>query len=241
LFYFSLMKTSKTQAGTVVRAARWLVVLGALWLTGCVFGYRYQGVSDQATNELSKTADVEATGHMVYLGVTLDFRFFRVGTPSMGGNFEVTASNEGGRYGDEYNVQLNGFQLDAPVLSLWSEEEGVGYPGLLEHRHSVDFWLSGTFMPVNPPHWWADASLVYYNHDLLAVRAFGGYGRIPFDGTVSGYLDGERSADMFETTVGGPTFGVELTILAGEQALDFIRWFGEAQNAAADEASGGRR
>ncbi|MGM0556341.1 MAG: hypothetical protein ACQEVA_08165 [Myxococcota bacterium] len=235
------MKTSKTQAVSVRIAARLCVLMCVACLSGCLLGYRYQGVSDQAVNELSKTADVEATGHMIYLGVTLDFRFLRVGTPSMGGNFEVSASNEGGRYGDEYNVQLNGFQLDAPVVSLWSEEEGFGYPGLLEHRHSLDFWLSGTLMPVNPPHWWADASLVYYNHDLLAVRAFGGYGRIPFDGTVSGYLSGERSADMFETTVGGPTFGVELTILAGEQALDFLNWFGDAQNAAADEASGRRR
>lgn len=220
---------------------RCLLLACVVCLSGCVFGYRYQGVSDEAVNELSRSAQVEGAGHMVFLGLTLDFRYFRVGTPSIGGNFEMSASNDRGRYGDEYNVQLNGFQLDAPVVSFWSADEGFGYPGVLKHRQSLDFWLSGTFMPVSPPHWWADASLVYYQHDLMAVRAFAGYGRVPFDATVVGYTaTGNQTVDMFETTVGGPTYGVELTILAGEQALDFLNWFGKAQDAAADEASGGR-
>lgn len=216
-------------------AVVWLVVL-----SGCVVGYRHHKVSDEVVNEFSQTANVEGTSDMVYLGLILDFRVLRFGTPAVGGAIEMSAESERGQYRDEYNQQMNGFQLDVPLISFWSEEEGFGYPGILKHRHSVDLWVSGTLMPVSPPNWWSEASLVYYNHDLFAVRIFGGYGQLPFDGTLTGYSNGSQTYDMFETTVGGPTYGAEVTILAGEQALDFIKWFGEAQNAAADEASGGR-
>jgi hypothetical protein len=234
------MNTSKTQLRCARLAHRCLLLICAVCLSGCVVGYRHQTVSDEVVNEFSQSATVEGSSDMVYLGLILDFRILRFGTPAVGGNVELAANNERGAYRDEYNQQMNGFQLDVPLVSFWSEEEGFGYPGVLKHRHSVDLWVSGTYVPVSPPNWWTDASLVYYNHNLFAVRVFGGYGQIPFDGTLTGYSNGSQTFDMFETTVGGPTYGVEFTILAGEQALDFINWFGNAQNAAAEEASGGR-
>lgn len=240
MMYVTTSGSSKTRGAGLGPLRGSLVLMSVMWLSGCVVGYRYHGLDEEAVSPAGDIAQVRGQGHMVYLGLVLDFRYLRVGTPAMGARYELEAQSEGGFWREDYSAELRGFQLDLPVLSLWSEDEGVGYPGRLVHRRSVDIWLGGALMPGERPHWWADASVVYYDHDLWAARLFAGYGEAPVDATLRGWSEGNTTFEYYETMVGGPTAGIELTVLAGEQALDFLTWFGEAQDAAVEEASGRR-
>ena len=196
-------------------------------LSGCTIGYRYHHLDSQITNAAGANAQVEGSGHMVEFGFVLDFRYFRVGSPYLGSTYEmeVTDSQGGGAY-QESTVEVRAMSLDVPVISLWSEDGGVGYPGTMVHRKgSVELWLSGTARPTELPLWWADLGVVYYHHDLVAVRAFGGWGAVPYDGSTSRFGPSGAEHEFFETTAGGFSGGVELTLGAGEQALDFIKFF----------------
>ncbi|QDG53286.1 hypothetical protein FIV42_21825 [Persicimonas caeni] len=200
--------------------------LAAVVSTGCTLGYRYHHLDSEIANAAGANAQVEGSGHMVELGIVLDFRYFRVGNPYVGASYEmdVTDAAGGGAY-QSSTIETQPFRLDVPVVSLWSEDGGLGYPGTMVHRKSVELWLSGTLRPTTLPMWWADASLVYYHHDLVAVRAFGGWGAVPFEGQTTQFSTEGTTYEFWETTAGGYSAGVELTLGAGEQALDFIKYF----------------
>lgn len=210
-----------------------LSCLLAIAASGCTLGYRYHHLDSEVTSAAGANAQVEGSGHMVELGVVLDFRYFRAGNPYVGASYEMDLNEPGG--GGTYKsstIETQPFRIDVPVVSLWSEDGGIGYPGTMIHRQSVELWLSGTLRPSELPMWWADASLVYYHHDMVAVRAFGGWGAVPFDGETSQFGPGGTTYEFYETTAGGYSAGVELTVGAGEQALDFIKYFiGSQKNA----------
>jgi hypothetical protein len=80
--------------------------------------------------------------------------------------------------------------------------------------------------------WYADLGLVYYHHDLVAVRAFSGWGAVPYDGQTSRFGKDGPEFEFWEATPNGYTGGIELTLGAGEQALDFIKFFLSNQESA---------
>lgn len=207
--------------------------LVALATSGCTLGYRYHHLDSEISNAAGANAQVEGGGHMVELGIVLDFRYLRVGNPYVGASYEmdVTDPDGGGTYKSS-TIETQPFRLDVPVVSLWSEDGGFGYPGTMVHRKSVELWLSGTLRPTELPLWWADASIVYYHHDLVAVRAFGGWGAVPFEGQTTSLNTDGVNYEFYETTAGGYSAGVELTLGAGEQALDFIKYFIRSQDQA---------
>jgi hypothetical protein len=211
-----------------------LAILMILWLgcvvcgSGCTIGYRYHHVDSAVTSAAGTSGRVEGGGHMVELGVVLDFRYLRLILPYLGANYELELSAGEGSGGRQSSMmEKRGIRLDVPVLSLWNGENGweAGYPGVMEHRESVELWLSGTGRFSRPGLGFADLGLVYYHHDLVAVRAFGGWGAAPFERNSTSFGPGGLRYEYWEESVGGPTAGVELTVGAGEQALDFIKFF----------------
>jgi hypothetical protein len=210
-----------------------VVVAAALTCVGCTIGYRYHHLDSSITNAAGNSAQVEGSGHTVEMGIVFDFRVLRAVMPYVGANYELDVRDDrgGGGY-QESMTEARGFRLDLPALSLWSDEGGIGYPGTMVHRQSVELWLSGTIRPGSPPLWWSDVGLVYYHHDAVAVRAYGGWGQAPFTGTTTSF-DADGVQDQFwEASVGGPTAGVELTLGAGEQMLDFFKFFLDNQDTA---------
>ena len=228
----------RSKKGWSLETGLFLLVLAACLLAGpagCVVGYRYDSVSDTVVNDSGQSSRVEGHGHVVYTGLILDFRVLRFSYPYVGGQYEIEASGPGAVSTDSqaYNTREQSFHLDVPLLSIWSEENGIGYPGTLEHRHSIDLWLSGTANFYGGPHGWVEGGLVWYKHDLMAVRLFGGWGETPVDVAVEMQRgDGTTSTAFFDSTAGGPSGGIEVTVLAGEQALDFLNWFAGQQDAA---------
>lgn len=209
--------------------------LAMVALSGCTIGYRYHNVDSQITNAAGANAQVVGSGHMVELGVVLDFRFFRLVAPFMGSTYDIDIRDDAGGH-DHRAVtdEVRGFRLDVPVLSVWNGDDGFspGYPGLMEHRQSVELWLSGTGHLTKPPQWYADVGVVYYHHDLVAVRAFGGWGGVPYDGQTARFGPGGADYNFWKASPTGFTGGVEVTLGAGEQALDFIKFFIGNQKAA---------
>ncbi|AWV90728.1 hypothetical protein [Bradymonas sediminis] len=206
------------------------LLLGACLLgtTGCTIGYRYHHIDDATLSERGTRGDIKGGGHMVELGLVLDVRYLRLVMPYMGASYEMELqASDGAQVAQSTMIEKRGFRLDVPALSIWNGKTGwgPGYPGIMKHRQSVEIWLSATGRVDDPLLGFADLGLVYYHHDLVAVRAFGGWGGAPFKQTSSTYGLENRRPEFWKTSATGPTGGVELTIGAGEQALDFIMYF----------------
>ncbi len=204
-------------------------------LTGCTIGYRYHRIDDTISNAVGANAKVKGSSQMVELGVVLDFRYFRMVAPYLGAKNEmdIAASDGGGDHKSQV-IEERGFRLDVPVVSVWNDDDGfsLGYPGTMVHRNSLELWLSGTGRFSQPPMWFGDVGLVYYHHNWAAVRVFGGWGEMPVTGQTSTFDAQGSQFQFWKTTAGGFTAGADLTIGAGEQALDFLKYFFRAQESA---------
>jgi hypothetical protein len=206
----------------------------ALMATGCTLGYRYHNLDSKITNATGANAQIEGSGHTVELGIVLDFRYFRLVSPYLGSSYEMDiADSRGGGDHQTSTEEVRGVRLDVPLVSLVSEGGGVGYPGTMVHRKgSLELWGSITARPSELPLWYADLGVVYYHYNLVAVRAFGGWGAVPYEGQTSRMGRNNVEYEFWEATPNGYTGGIELTVGAGEQALDFLKWFGDSQEAA---------
>ena len=212
-----------------------LCVLGA---TGCTVGYRYHHVDATTLSATGTPGELGGSGHMVELGIVLDVRYLRLVLPYMGASYEMElTASDGGRAQQKSMIEKRGFRLDVPALSLWNGKNGwePGYPGVMKHRQSVELWLSATGRVDDPVLGFADLGLVYYHHDLVALRAFGGWGGVPFEQTSTGFGLNRPRQEFWKTSATGPTAGVELTIGAGEQALDFFNFFFDSQKKIEDK------
>jgi hypothetical protein len=205
-------------------------------LTGCTLGYRYHHLDSDITNATGANAQVEGSGHTVELGIVLDFRYFRFVSPYMGSTYEMDIADSRGGAGHQSSTEeVRGVRLDVPLVSLVNEDGAIGYPGTMVHRkESWELWASVTARPSKLPLWYADLGVVYYHHDLVAVRAFGGWGAVPYDGQTSRFNQDGAIYEFWEANPNGYTGGIELTMGAGEQALDFIKFFISNQDKAGE-------
>lgn len=210
-----------------------------LFFAGCTLGYRYHQVEDSAQSRAGMSGQISGQGHTVELGVVLDFRYMRLILPYLGADYELELSaSDGGKATQSTLTEKRGLRLDLPVLSLWEAKSGwdLGYPGVMPHRESVELWLSATGRMTRPLLGYADLGLVYYHHNLVALRAFGGWGVAPFEETSSRFGADGMQYERWEHAAGGFSGGVEITLGAGEQALDFLMFFMDTQDAIADDA-----
>lgn len=207
-----------------------LALLCALTCAGCMVGGQLGQVSDPSlTSALSPntTAELEVTQKTFLLGTIFDLRAARITVSlemkslqpqvslSPAGTPAPTAERSA-------YLERRVLRLELPVLSFWDldHQTALGYPGLMEHRHSVDLWLrTGTPDLGLDQGGFAGVGLGWYKTDFLAVTLTADYWSEPAGIEALGAND---VLSTFGGEVQGWVFGVELTIAAGEYALDIL-------------------
>lgn len=204
-----------------------LVVLGTLvaLVQGCVLGVRHQVASTTLEGQ-GRRVEVDADSTGFEFGVVADFRYFRLAFPA--GSHSVRVEGRGqptGYFLSRGPREYRMLALDVPLVSLVDLGGGgpFQYPGAMPHRHSLELWASGGAQPARRPHWWAGGGLVYYWHNYVAIKAYAGYGELPFREV----MHAQDGAVTWEGRVGGLVGGIELTLSAGEHALDLLRFIFE--------------
>lgn len=199
-----------------------IIALLAITTAGCTIGYRHTrhfGSIDRNIGELA----IEGSGNTADLAATFDFRYFRFLMPFEAGRRELvfTADNDGKDTLDLIR-ERRFYRLDVPVLSVWDFEsrDFGGYPGLMRHRRSLEFWIGGETDLRVENEWWADLSFAYYVYNGVGFRLFVGGGALPFAAATP------RPGTRFPAVWRGnaPTFGAGLsvTVTTGEFALDAL-------------------
>lgn len=211
--------------------ARIGILAVCLTLSGCAIGYRNHGLSTQKTVS-DVTVEVEGDQDVVGFGTVLDFRAVRFIAPFVNISEEFVLSDDrGGGSTERAQKKTRHLRIDAPVMTFWSLATGAGleWTPMLEHRTSIDLWLGGeSDLRTDDASYWLDVGLGYYQYNLVAIRVFAGWGGRPFRG-VSRYLEKSTTVDSYVQGFGG---GIEITLAAGEYALDFVKFlmdFDEAQ------------
>lgn len=216
----------------MVRIYSLVILLLVLAISGCSIGYRYHHLDDSIENAAGANAQIDGAGHTLYMSTVLDFRYVRLVSSYLFPSYSYDIEDDrGGSEQHDSRFETRGAQIDAPLISLWSDDEEttIGYPGRMEHRQSLELWISGSTRGDMQPSFWGDVGLVYYHHELLAARAFAGWGAIAVDDATS-RIDSQGNQDeLWQAPVFGPSAGVDVTLAAGEYALDFIKFFLEAQ------------
>lgn len=192
--------------------------------SGCVVAGNVGTLRSGELQTVEGPATVEYERQSMILGTAFDFRAVRLVSAL---DFQVlnpTASTErlDPQADDQDYTERRMFRLDVPVLSLWNfESSGLGYPGILEHRHTIDLWgraglakNTGGFDP------FYGGSLTYYRADSFAVSLTVDYWTIPAEVRVFQSETGGLSIVNGDAT--GWVLGLEVTLFAGEHALDII-------------------
>ena len=207
------------------RSARFIVVLLSFAQSGCVTGYRHQWGSDHPI-ERGISADVNASADVFYAGVVLDVRFVRLLLPTEEFLHDETIVDDRGAKDATHQRQTRRtLNLDVPLLRLWSTKDGFsfGYPPLKKMRKGqLELWASGGVELQGARTLRTDLSVVYYHAPWVAFRVFGGWQSTTYDGATR-YID-EAFPVKWEGRTHGPTVGAELTVFAGEYALNVFAW-----------------
>lgn len=208
---------------TSPRAVPTLAVVLLVLLSGCTFGYRHTRHSSTVAREDGRELEVDGQGHTVNLGATFDFRYFRFSMP-FGAIYRLLyfEDEEGGRDRQDIVQERRFYRLDVPVLSLWDMKDGggIGYPGTMPKRRSLELWISAETDLLKEYEWWVDAGLVYYKYNGIGLRLYFGGGAVPYHAATP--QPGSRFPIIWEGHA--PMFGagLELTFTAGEYGLEVI-------------------
>ena len=206
-----------------------LIIASLTILSGCVTAAHTGTLTaDGVTNSVdSDTLDMKVGRQSFSFGTVFDFRALRLvssfemvtkKTSLVLGAGQQADPSVGARFEER---QL--YRLDLPVLALWDfEGGGLGYPGTMPHRHSFDLWLrAGTATFSQGRDGFLGAALTYYETDWLAFSLTldrwvepGGARAFSAEGVV-------RS---FDENVAGWVLGFEVTVSAGEHALDIVTY-----------------
>ncbi len=211
-------------AGMKLRSViQWVVLIAVTCSSGCVMGYRHQHFEHQeVVNDVA--VDLEGSQGTVGYSMVFDFRVLRVSSPFITTFEEVELSDDrGGRGRYDAERKSRYLRVDAPVATFWKRGNGFGldYTGMLQHRTSIDLWIGAeSDLRTEEATHWLDVGIGYYQYNLFAVRLFGGWGVKPFRGS-SRYFSQDAVIDTQLQGFGG---GIEITLAAGEYALDFIQY-----------------
>ncbi len=199
-------------------------------LTGCVVGGRHQIVHTTQTQN-GRQAEIEGTATAFEFGIVADFRYFRLALPFEGVVTEITGTAKPtGYFKNKSTSESRALRLDIPLISLYNFEGGgtLQYPGNMPHRHSLELWTGAAATISGNPDWWTDLGITYYKHDAVAVRLYAGYGQISFREMMqSRNTDNQLATTFWEGRAGGIALGLELTLSAGEHALDLLKFIFE--------------
>lgn len=209
------------------------VALCAWLLSGCVVGGSIGTLrAVDVTNPVdSGTADIDVSRNNLTLGTVFDFRAVRFVTALE--MIERTRTVDGVRAQSLDRVSLEDYderrvmRLDIPLLSLWDfNPENPGpfrYPGLLDHRHTLDVWLrGGTHNLALDEGGFVGGALVWYKSGAIAVSLTADY--VTEDTGVRA-LQESGAATNFDGFADGWVVGFEVTLAAGEYALDIFKIF----------------
>lgn len=190
-----------------------------------MLGVRHHHAADAASYQQS-TVDMTGSAQAVELGATADFRYFRLSVPFQGFSLRLDIEPQSDFIASDVSEtrEFSAWRLDLPILSLWNAEmPGIHYPGQLIHRHSLELWFTGAVEPTRHPYWSTDVGLTYYRHNNLAVRLYAGYAQIPFRTRMEHLTDSPQYImQSWDTKTGSFLVGLEVTLSAGEHALDFL-------------------
>ncbi len=211
--------------------SRLFLLLGLSFaLAGCVVGGRHQRVHSTPTMH-GQQGEIQGTASAIEFGIVADFRYFRLALPFEGAVTELTGSAKPtGHFSNKANREFRALRLDIPLLSLYNFKGGGRwqYPGTMHHRHSLEIWTGAAAALTAHPDWWADIGITYYQHNAFAVRLYGGYGQLPYREMMEGRnLANQFSAKPWEGYAGGLALGLEITLFAGEHALDLLKFIFE--------------
>ena len=180
---------------------------------------------------------VEGTVNSVDLGVVADFRYLRLAVPFEGQSRKLRATGAGGTFSIDEVVENRTLRLDVPLLVLRdfsSEPSGARYPGSMRRRHTLELWLSGSLgmTPIQPVT--ATAGLTYYRYGVTAVKLYAGGSLTPFEGLARAVEDGREINNRVQGYGPGIIIGLEVTLAAGEYALELLQFLLDADRSARD-------
>ncbi len=209
------------------KAAMAVGILTSLLSTGCLAGGQHHRIVGSDQPEEGLDYSMEGSVQSVDLGLVADFRVVRLGSVFEGQRREIVGrGEEGGGVSIDQTIELNAMRLDVPLLSLTefgSSEHGGWYPGTMAQRHGLEVWLSGSVGtgPIQPAS--VTLGLSYYRYGGVAARLFGGWSSHPYSGVAGGaIMDGGQSRRV-EGRAQGVVVGLEMTMAAGEYALEIAR------------------
>ncbi len=229
-------------ASSMSRTWLWIFALVGLagWMSwGCIVGAHHQRMNATVDAD-GAAADVEGTVESVDLGLVADFRYLRLGFPFEGQRRRIAVDiQDGGRFEVDQVVEMRALRLDVPVWSFrdFSEEpSGHRYPGLMRQRESLELWVSGSVgvSPINPGT--ASVGLVYYRYGAFAARLYGGASFNPFEGLDRSSIDGVQHNQRRSGYAPGIIIGLEMTLAAGEYALELAQFILELDRDSRDSA-----
>ncbi len=202
--------------------------------SGCIAGMHHHRV-EGGFGPGGADGTVSGTVNSVDLGGVADFRYLRLAVPFEGQRRDLQVSGDAGVFSLQEVVENRTLRLDVPLFSLkdFSDEpEGLRYPGRMRRRESLELWISGSagMTPIHP--FTATASLVYYRYGMFAVRAYGGASMTPFEGRARSVVDGAEQIGRVQGYGPGLVIGVEVTLAAGEYALELVEFIVDADRSA---------
>lgn len=223
-----------------IRILSALVVVWSLFFAGCIVGVHHHQVGSTVHAD-DHTASVDGSVSGVDLGVMADFRYVRVGMPFEGQRHQLAVDVDGeGGFEIDQVFEMRSLQLDVPLYSFRDfddEPSGRWYPGNMPQRHSLELWVGGS-VGVTPLHSsTATLSLAYYRYGGIAARLYGGVSFTSYTGLVG--ADSGSGQVRREGFAPGAVVGLEVTLAAGEYALELIEYIIEWDRTASEV--GGRR
>lgn len=195
---------------------------------GCVMsGHLGNLDASGVTNPVDQdTLDLSVERRSFAFGSVFDFRAARIVASlemvtrepkvQLTNNQVLDPTTTGSRY-EERRV----LRLDVPALTLWEfREKRLGYPGLIPHRQSLDLWArAGTSDLQGDQGGFLGGALTYYHTGRVAISLTVDRWSEPSDIRA---LSASGTNRTFEDDVAGWVVGFEVTLAAGEYALDIL-------------------
>lgn len=202
-----------------------LSLLVTVTAPACILAGNMGSVADPSMSAGVGTSpgDITVQRRAMEVGTALDFRAVRaVSTIEMVTKDPEGSLDSGGEVlAKESYAERRLVRLDVPALALWDfDNGGIGYPGTMKHRHSLDLWgRGGLVAEAGDPQTFAGGALTYYRTGSIAASFTVDYW---METTQMKAIDDLGTLNIYNGNTGGWVVGVELTVAAGEYALDIF-------------------